>query len=74
MDLNASYQQALNSDRFDTDPAQHNALDYLQALSTQLQQPEIMSWTSRLRKNGAHTKHRSGDCIFGAVLVAVKPG
>lgn len=49
MDLNASYQQAINSDHFDADPAQLRALQYLQTLSSQLQQPQEKSWTSQLR-------------------------
>lgn len=68
MDLNAEYQQALNSGHFDTDPAQLNALEYLQSLSIQLQQPVKTSWMARLRKkwDSGQTQQR-GLYLWGGV-------
>lgn len=50
MNLNARYQHALHSDNFTPDPAQRAALEHLQALATQLQQPSPTGWAARLRK------------------------
>jgi cell division protein ZapE len=68
MDLSASYQQALNSHRFDADAAQLNAVEYLQDLSTRLQQPVKKRWASQLRaKWGMGATPQRGLYLWGDV-------
>jgi cell division protein ZapE len=68
MDLNARYQQALDSEHFEADPAQLEALTHLQALSIRLQQPEAQGWSARLRDIFSKAdKSQRGLYLWGGV-------
>jgi len=68
MNLNAQYQHVLHSGHIEPDPAQLTALQYFQALSIHLQQPQQKTWTTRLcQKFGKHKTTQRGVYLWGGI-------